>query len=66
MIGTNKSAVATDDGDLAHLGHGGQTTGQLADNFFLMAAQLVTLTTGAPKSTPSADMWERKHIRVQG
>jgi hypothetical protein len=34
-------AVAAHGGDLAHLGHGGQAAGELADDLFLVAAQLV-------------------------
>ena len=41
MVGADKAAVAAHGGDLAHLGHGGQATGQLADDLFLVAAQLV-------------------------
>jgi hypothetical protein len=34
-------AVAAHGGHLAHLGHGGQATSELADDFLLVAAQLV-------------------------
>jgi hypothetical protein len=45
VVGTDEGAVAaTHDGDLAHLGHLAQAAGELADDLFLVAAQLVHTT----------------------
>ncbi len=41
LVGADKLAVATQHRHLAHLGHLAQTAGQLADDLFLVAAQLV-------------------------
>ena len=41
MVGTDEGTVAAHDGDLAHLGHGGQAAGEFGDDFFFVAAQLV-------------------------
>ena len=49
MVGTDEGAVAANHGDLAHLGHGGQPAGELADHFFLVTAQRVNVHFGRPK-----------------
>jgi hypothetical protein len=43
MVRADKLADALHDIDLAHLGHAGKTCGHLADDFFLVAAQLVDI-----------------------
>jgi hypothetical protein len=57
VVGADKVAVAAHGGHLAHLGHGGQAAGELADDLFFVAAQLVDVDHGAPKSTPRSAMW---------
>jgi hypothetical protein len=42
-------AVAAHGGDLAHLGHGSQAAGQLANDLFFVAAQLVDVDHGCAK-----------------
>jgi hypothetical protein len=49
VVGTHKRAVAAHGGHLAHLGHGGQAAGQLADDLFFVAAQLVNVDHGCAK-----------------
>ena len=49
VVGTNKVAVAAHGGDLAHLGHGGQSARQLANDFFFVRAQLVDADLGRAK-----------------
>jgi hypothetical protein len=46
VVGADEAADAAHDGDLAHLGHGGQAAGQLADDLFLVGAQLVDVDGG--------------------
>jgi hypothetical protein len=46
MVGTDEMAVAAHGGHLAHLGHGGQAAGELANDLFLVAAQLVDVDHG--------------------
>ncbi|OQC07498.1 MAG: hypothetical protein BWX79_01871 [Alphaproteobacteria bacterium ADurb.Bin100] len=46
VVGTDEVTVAADGGDLAHLGHGSQAAGQLADDLFFVAAQLVDVDHG--------------------
>jgi hypothetical protein len=46
VVGADEVAVAAHDGDLAHLGHLAQAAGQLADDLFLVAAQLVDVHLG--------------------
>jgi hypothetical protein len=46
VVGSHKVAVAAHGGHLAHLGHGGQAAGELADDLFLVAAQLVHVDLG--------------------
>ncbi len=49
VVGAHKRAVAAHGGDLAHFGHGGQAAGQLADDLFFVAAQLVNVDHGCAK-----------------
>jgi hypothetical protein len=54
VVGTDEVTVAADGGDLAHLGHGSQAAGQLADDLFFVAAQLVDVDHGRTEvNTPS-------------
>ena len=41
MVGVEEAAVATNDIDLAHLGHAGETAGKFADDLRFVCAQLV-------------------------
>jgi hypothetical protein len=57
VVGTDKGAVAAHGGHLAHLGHGGQAAGELADDLFLVAAQLVDVDLGRAKVHPRSPRW---------
>jgi hypothetical protein len=55
VVGTDEGAVATHDGDLAHLGHLARPPVSLPMTFSLWPRSLSTSTWGAPKSTPAAE-----------
>ena len=49
MVGAQEFTDATNSGDLAHFGHGSQTTCEFANDFFFVSAQFAKVQFGSAK-----------------